>query len=520
MNLEFKQQVWGAQFKPTEESAAFEDKLRTALGLQYRYEASRLLIGRSLAEPTPPDPLPSGTKFFSKPIPGQNLLGEHEDLWLSAIILDGRLGETATVEDFRALLEAHWARGFQLVRDELESCHGNEIKLVQRLADRLPEIQGIGGSDPGMEPGGPAGEIRLKVGSVSRTLAGDKPIDFAINSAGIAPHIALMGKIGSGKTTTGLQMALELVEKAGIPFLFIDPKGEFVEGNRPVGRLASLGGSVGAVEVGTVPIPLDFLPPSSAPANRIAKAAMGLRDTIALCCSNVGDLQKDLLRTVIQGVLNSNDGRSLEAIRDNYERGLLANNKSAIDSVVSRLNELTNPDMPCFDPQMSPSQFFRQSWVISLKELPEELKRLVTLLLLDTVSTFLLEQPDSDCPDGYRQLRHLLVVDEARKILREKKSESLVDLIRKGRSKGSVVMLLSQDPSDFEGQADDFLSQLGSVVAFACNQTRSGLGSLGGVFGRKLQAAEFSDTQLEAGVAFVKLPNRPPERIRCWASNA
>jgi hypothetical protein len=205
------------------------------------------------------------------------------------------------VEDFRALLEAHWARGFQLVRDELESCHGNEIKLVQRLADRLPEIQGIGGSDPGMEPGGPAGEIRLKVGSVSRTLAGDKPIDFAINSAGIAPHIALMGKIGSGKTTTGLQMALELVEKAGIPFLFIDPKGEFVEGNRPVGRLASLGGSVGAVEVGTVPIPLDFLPPSSAPANRIAKAAMGLRDTIALCCSNVGDLQKDLLRTVIQG---------------------------------------------------------------------------------------------------------------------------------------------------------------------------------------------------------------------------
>jgi DNA helicase HerA-like ATPase len=165
---------------------------------------------------------------------------------------------------------------------------------------------------------------------------------------------------------------------------------------------------------------------------------------------------------------------------------------------------------------MTPSQFFSQSWVISLKELPEDLKRLVTLLLLDTISTFLLEQGDSDCPGGYRQLRHLLVVDEARKILREKKSESLVDLIRKGRSKGSVVMLLSQDPSDFEGQADDFLSQLGTVIAFACNQTKSGLGALAGVFGRKLQAAEFSDTQLEAGVAFVKLPNRAPERIRCW----
>jgi hypothetical protein len=49
-----------------------------------------------------------------------------------------------------------------------------------------------------------------------------------------------------------------------------------------------------------MPIPLDFMPLATAPANRIAKAAMALRDTIALCCNNVGDLQKDLLRYLIQ----------------------------------------------------------------------------------------------------------------------------------------------------------------------------------------------------------------------------
>ncbi len=517
MNLEFKQQVRNGQFKPTEDSAEFEDKLRTALGLQYRYEASRLLIGRSLAEPTTPEQLPTGTKF-SKPIPGQNLLGEHHDLWMSAIILDGRLGEGATIEDFRALIEAHWARGFRLVREELEACQGHEIKLVQRLADRLPEVPVPHGDMGVQQPSGQTGEIRLKIGSVSRTLIGDKPVDFVINSAGVSPHLALMGKIGSGKTTTGIQIAMELVEKAQIPFLFIDPKGEFVEGNRPTGWFSSLGSKVGAIEVGTNPIPLDFLPPATSPVNRIAKAATNLRSTIALCCSNVGDLQKDLLRTVIQDVLNAGTDRSLENIRGRYEQALKANNKTGIDSIVSRLKELTNPNMPSFEPRMSPTQFFSRSWIISLKELPVELKRLVTLLLLDSISTFMLEQGDSDCPpSGFRQLRHLLVVDEARKILREKKSESLVDLIRLGRSKGSVVMLLSQDPSDFEGQADDFSTQLGTVVAFACNQTRSGLGALTGAFGRKLQAAEFSDTQLEAGVAFVKLPNRIPERMRCWS---
>jgi len=71
MNLEFKEQVWKAQFKSTEETAAFEDNIRKAFGLQYRYEAARLLIGRSLAEPNAPDPLPNGIKFYNKPIPGK-----------------------------------------------------------------------------------------------------------------------------------------------------------------------------------------------------------------------------------------------------------------------------------------------------------------------------------------------------------------------------------------------------------------------------------------------------------------
>lgn len=141
---------------------------------------------------------------------------------------------------------------------------------------------------------------------------------------------------------------------------------------------------------------------------------------------------------------------------------------------------------------------------------------MVTLMILDSAASFILEQNDSTVPGGLRTLRHLLIVDEARKVLQEKKSESLVDLVRQGRSKGSVVMLLSQDPSDFDGAADDFLSQIGTVVAFACAQSDRGLKGLAGVFGRRLMANEFADTYLTAGLAFVKMPGRDPERIRCW----
>lgn len=512
MNLEFKERVWKSTFTPTEESAEFEQRLRSHFGLTSRYESAQLLIGHSLAERTPPEPVPATAKPFRTPLSGEQLFGADLDLWLAALVLDGKLKPDSSLEDFRALVEAHWARGFSLLRGELERFELNATKLVTYLADLLPEGQtpvdapfGVGTRD--------AGEIRLKVGSVSQTHPGGKPVDFVLNGPATPPHLALMGAVAKGKTTTGVQLALQIVQKAGVPFLFIDPKGEFVVEGGLVGPFAALGSAVTAVEVGEQVLPLDFLPSADAPTLRIATAAARLRDSLALCCQSPGDLQKDLLRMAIQDVINDGAEHSLEALNAYYQRSLAANGKSA-DSIVSRLNELTN--IPCFRPQLPPAQFFSRSWVVSLKGLPEELKRLVTLILLDTASAFLLDQPDSPVPGGFRTLRHLLVVDEARKVLQERRSESLVDLVRQGRSKGSVVMLLSQDPSDFEGQADDFLSQLGTVIAFACAQSQRGLRALAGVFGRKVQPNEFSDTYLTKGVALVKLPEREPERIRCW----
>jgi hypothetical protein len=513
MNLEFKEQVWKGQFQPTVECAEFEEKLRTAFGLIHRYDSARLLIGRSLTERTPPDPLPSCTKFFKNPLPGEHLFGGELDVWLCALILDGKLGPGSTVDEFRTLVEAHWSRGHTLLREELEGCENNEIKLAARLADFLPE--GLTTTEGGFTiDGGASGEIRLKVGSVSQTYPAGKTIDFVLNGPGTPPHIALMGAVSKGKTTTGVQMMLELVKQARIPFLFIDTKGEFVEDGRATGLFGGLEMVVNAAEVGAQVLPLDFLPIVNSPTQKIAKAAMRFRDTIALCCQSPGDLQKDLLRTAIQDLINDDAPHNLENINDYYQRALSANGKKP-DSIVSRLNELTN--IPCFTPTLSPSQFFSQSWVVSLKGLPEELKRLVTLILLDTVSAFILEQADSAVSGGFRTLRHVLVVDEARKVLQERHSESLVDLVRQGRSKGSVVMLLSQDPSDFDGAADDFLSQIGTAIAFACAQNERGLRSLAGVFGRKVQPNEFADTWLQKGVAFVKLPEREAERIRCWS---
>lgn len=511
MNHIFREKVVKTTFKSPKESFDFEEKIRAAFSMSYKYDSARLLIGRSLVEHSPPDPAANSKLMKEKGLSGDLLFGDNIDLWICLLMLDGNLSLDSTVDDFRDTVEAHWLRGYHLIKDEFDACGNDEIRLARRLADLIPETYDRGVSSE--MPIGDAGEVRLQVGSTSELHPSGKPVDFVINGPGTAPHIALMGGVGKGKTTTGVQMAKQLSEKAKIPILFIDPKGEFVSGDEVVGPLSEFS-EVRGVEVGSHPIPLDFLPPSDSPHQTIANTAMRLRDTISMCCRSPGDNQLDLLRTSIENLINDDADHSFENINTYYQQAL-ATAGSSNDSIVSRLNELTN--LSCFEPSLSPAEFFSQSWVLSLSKLPEELKRLSTLVILNTVSAFMLQQDDSHVHSGFRSLRHLLIVDEARKVLREKKYDSLADLIRQGRSKGSVVMLLSQDPSDFHGAADDFLTQIGTVVAFACNQNQKGLGALKSVFGRSLQANEFSDTYLPNGVAFVKLPENEPERIRCWS---
>jgi len=513
MNLGFREEIWKGGFRPVVDAEEFEHELRSKMGLGSKYESARLAIGRSLAEPSQPAPVKDGEER-GKPIHGEQLFGAEIDLWIAAVILDGALGAQASLDNFRGVVEAHWRRGSRILKQELVDSQNDEARLMLRLAEYLPAESDSAGA--GVLRSGKPGEIRVSLGSASTSYPGNAPVDFVLNGPGTSPHIALMGRVGSGKTTTGVQMAIQIVEKAGIPCLFIDPKGEFVANGHVTGSMRDMVPMPTAIEVGEVPIPLDFLPDPGVGSASIARAAMQFRDSIASCCKGVGNVQQDLLRSAVDKVIRHERPRDLNAIKAWYLQELQHAGKGH-DSVVSRLNELTT--LKVFQPTMSAPEFFGRSWVLSLKTLgTEELKRLVILLVLDALRAFVLSQSDSAVIDGYRTLRHLLVIDEARRILAEKKYESLVDLVRQGRSKGSVAVLLSQDPSDFEGQADDFTKQLGVVVAFACAQSQRGLRALQGSYGRRLQPMEFADTHLPPGVAFAKLPGREADRIRCWVA--
>lgn len=515
MDYEFLQAVESAGFSPTEEAAAVESELMPRLGMKHRYEVAQLMLGRSLVEPQLPASLPQGAKL-GKAIKGGQLFGDQTPLWVSLFVLDGRLGMGASTEAFRDLVQAHWARGAELLLKDWEHSRKDRALFAKRLAELLPERES--GADPGGVVGGASASIvpiQVRPGSVGLTHPDGEPVSYVLNGPGVSPHIALMGKAGSGKTVTGVQLLKQIAEQSGAPFLLIDPKGEFVVNGSLSDKFPAFSVPPSIVEVGKMPIPLDFSPDPADGRMETQKAARQLTDTIAKCCRGAGQVQKDRLRRVIEDAFAEGAGRDLADLTTRYRAALEAEEKTT-DSVLSLLSELSEFGNGCFAPELPPAEFLARSWVISLKALPDSLRSLCVLVLLDVLKARLRSGDEAPVHAGHRQLTQLLMLDEARKFLKEARSESLVEIVREMRSKGACAILLSQDPSDFEGEQDDFTTQLGAVISFACNQSRAGLRSLRGVYGRALQEREFLDTTLPPGVAFCKLPQRDPEQIRCW----
>lgn len=498
------------------------DYFRKTLVPGERYRGARLAIARSLAYPREVDPIPKGE--WKGAIPGHILFGEESAVW-AALIVQATAKGVENMDTFKALVEAHMHRGARLLQEDYDEVDRRDVDFAMRLAALAgardgSDVPSDRREGPSGVPGGPVTRVSVPFGEVGIELRSNQPVLIEVNAPGVSPHSAFMGKTRSGKSRTGLAVAERVLEQAGIPFLLIDPKGEFVKGGEFVKKSEWQGRTIadrfpGAqpLDVSRTPVPLDFLAlPPGAPASAIPQAAVAFRDSFMKCVKAKGDVAMDDLRERVDELLRVARGPiRLEDVRD-----AVAGNNDRIgkkkDTVLAKLNELTSFQL--FKADLAPADFFSRRWVIGLSEATEESRRLVTFLLLDALARYLLALEDSNTDGaGYRQLRHLTVVDEAKEILAYRHS-ALSELIRKGAAKGSVVMLLSQSPDDFDKEDEDFLAQMGSIGVFT--STGTSVRSLRAALGRKLDVEDFSDRELPKGVALAKLPGRDAAKILAW----
>jgi DNA sulfur modification protein DndE len=494
-----------AGFRATTEIDEAARRIKDAIGAGANYVPARLAIGRSLALPDRPAPLEGEP---GRTIKGENLFGTGADLatWVSLII--EHAGEAPTdLRAFQALVSAHWARGMRLLAELYDASEGEAFEFKRSLAEAaLPEgpAKPVDGASPARAADAPPAALVIPLGEVAQDAATGEAVAWALNALGGSPHAAFMGAVGSGKTRTAAAMLRAIRARMPVPILAFDFKGDMADANNRLDQ--AFAGTV--IEPPRTPVPLDVLALSDRSPTGITLAAQRLRDSLAtLKGSGFGPVQKGLLGDAAERALAAHGPCRLADVLAAL-KAVYADQGRKEDGATASLADLCR--FALFDPALAPEAFFARSWIIRLTaDLPDLVKVSIVTLMTDALDRWLNSLGDAATDDaGNRALRVLCVIDEAHRILGVR-LPGLSGLIRQSRSKGGAVLLISQGPDDFDGVEDDFLNEMGLVVAFRTNADPKAV--------RRILGPGANLAALERGQAWVKLSGEAAARkVLAW----
>jgi len=479
------------------------------LGLKFRYEPARLALARSLELDDPPEPLQGvDTEEHGKTILGRNLFGDQElSLWIAMIIERANL-EEPSLEAIQEQVRRHWHRGILLLAAEWEHCEEEYERFLLQVAERAGLVKARGARSRKTEDTTGAdtilGPIVLTLGDPGTDLTTQKPATWHLNGRGGSPHVAIMGTLGTGKTRTAMQLIARVHESTSCPVLLFDmAKGDLAADRQ---LIRALGARVVSAPKESIPLDVLWLPSNDE--GEITNAAMRFRESfVRVARSKPGGIQLDFLRDAAQRAYRDQLPITINTVSRSLQ-AVYAENRRKSDAVTSTFNDLTSWRL--FEPRLSPSDFFRQSWIIDVHEAPETAQRFIVFLMLDALYAFSKSLPDSAIDErGNRELRLTVGIDEARKVLGYGQP-SLISLVRESRSKGVSIFLISQSPDDYDQEEDNFLENVGLALCFKTSAASAR--ALKALLGQQVDLGA-----LPAGVAVTRLPGQSSvTRIQVW----
>ena len=361
--------------------ASLTKDFRGRLGLATNYEVARLAIGLSMTQGT----YPKSTSGSALSI-WSGTLFDHDDysLWIGLLITNyvqfhPEKAGNISVELLQEIVQAHWDNGLIIMQDIWEKSDGDSNRFWQMLlhsyADIPDEVAPVIDPAPDSSPSFAAGAVRLVLGRVLRKN-GETGDDFVheVNGAGYAPHIAIMGQAGSGKTRVMTHILQQMKKQAQCPVILVDlGKGDL---GRNKYLIQSLGATV--LSVPEQPIPLDMFHVADMSDTNLTTAAMeNFRDAFAQVSGKLGPKQSDNIAEALLPLFRSQQRITFQKIKETVDAFYVDNGLSK-DSVVSTVNSLTLREL--FRPELSPDEFFRKSWVITFANARTEVKTFAVCL--------------------------------------------------------------------------------------------------------------------------------------------
>jgi DNA sulfur modification protein DndE len=273
-------------------------------------------------------------------------------------------------------------------------------------------------------------------------------------------NIAIAGMAGSGKTQLMKDILYQISSRTNyeLKFIFFDYKGE--------GNPEQLKSFLEATKCDFIDIVNDggikfnpFLSISTDERQR-PFSIKAFVDTIATFVPSVGVTQKNILMNVITDLFDEKKGTypNINELFARLEEYYEENNKKP-DTLYAGIQDLTTNIFNCSsdDPNILDSSLY-----LNLPPaLSDTLRQLVVFLLLRYFNTYFTSTNDCEPKDHIFPLRYVIVIDEAHIYLKNKNArKALEELLRLLRSKGVIIVMLSQGVEDYRTKDFDFASQV------------------------------------------------------------
>lgn len=329
-------------------------------------------------------------------------------------------------------------------------------------------------------------------------------------------NIAIAGMAGSGKTQLIKDILYQISKNTNneLKFIFFDYKGE--------GNPSQLKPFLDATKCEFIDIVNDngvkFNPFLSISLDNRQRpfSIKAFVDTIATFVPSVGVAQKNILTNVITNLFDYKNSsyptinELFEAIEEYYE----VNNRKP-DTLFAGIQDLTTNIFNC--DSNNPNILDKSLYLNLPPALSDTLRQLVVFLLLRYFNTYFSSTNDCEPVDHILPLRYVIVIDEAHIYLKNKNArKALEELLRLLRSKGVIIVMLSQGVEDYKTKDFDFASQVKLPICLNVqNKDYKAISNFVGTPSSKYKL-ETEIKKLESGKGLINISEPKIIELRQW----
>ncbi len=392
-------------------------------------------------------------------------------------------------DQFRSLFNHHLESGLEVISNEVKNSNitsGVHIAYLMKLVKKGLEL--INETNPFIPQSNELNEIKYYENLIEICLGKDEKnqeIKLRINDLNEfdSCNIAIAGMVGSGKTelVKDLLYQISTQSKNELKFIFFDYKGE----GSP-DRLKSFFDGTDSKMIDLKKEPMILNPLSFVNLTDKRTQEFNIKSFVDFVCTiatQLGAKQKHILQTVItdcfdqqrglQSLLPDNYKNSHPTLADIYEalQTYYENNGITPDTLYSIISDLAT-NIFSANSNSETKKIYEQSLYINLPiELSDTLRQLCVFLTLKYLLAEFSSTNDTEpTADRIKPLRYVIVVDEAHVYLKNKNaSKALEDILRVLRSKGVVIIMLTQGVEDYKTKNFDFSSQVKIPVCLNIN---------------------------------------------------